>query len=72
MYLFSPVTSECSTTFVLKNGYNTLCICCCGRRWFEPLIDRWLAVTKTMALQRVRAAVDLGKKPPTQRTILNR
>lgn len=29
-------------------------------RWFEPLIDRWLAVTKTMALQRVRAAVELG------------
>ncbi|KAI8426301.1 hypothetical protein MSG28_005178 [Choristoneura fumiferana] len=28
--------------------------------WFEPLIDRWLAVTKTMALQRVRAAVELG------------
>ncbi|XP_028039029.1 BAI1-associated protein 3 [Bombyx mandarina] len=29
--------------------------------WFEPLIDRWLAVTKTMALQRVRAAVDLDR-----------
>ncbi|CAB3259883.1 unnamed protein product [Arctia plantaginis] len=28
-------------------------------QWFEPLIDRWLAVTKTMALQRVRAAVEL-------------
>lgn len=33
----------------------------CVDRWFEPLIDRWLAVTKTMALQRVRAAVELGK-----------
>ncbi|GBP67482.1 hypothetical protein EVAR_49377_1 [Eumeta japonica] len=29
--------------------------------WFEPLVDRWLAVTKTMAVQRVRAAVELGK-----------
>ncbi|XP_061715227.1 BAI1-associated protein 3 [Cydia pomonella] len=29
--------------------------------WFEPLIDRWLAVTKTMALQRVRAAVELDR-----------
>ncbi|XP_041987245.1 BAI1-associated protein 3 [Aricia agestis] len=30
-------------------------------QWFEPLIDRWLAVTKTMALQRVRAAVELDR-----------
>ncbi|KAL0822546.1 hypothetical protein ABMA28_004591 [Loxostege sticticalis] len=30
-------------------------------KWFEPLIDRWLAVTKTMALQRVRAAVELDR-----------
>ncbi|KAG6459452.1 BAI1-associated protein 3 [Manduca sexta] len=29
--------------------------------WFEPLIDRWLAVTKTMALQRVRASVELDR-----------
>ncbi|XP_026316773.1 BAI1-associated protein 3 [Hyposmocoma kahamanoa] len=29
--------------------------------WFEPLIDRWLAVTKTMALQRVRSAVELDR-----------
>ncbi|XP_063827905.1 BAI1-associated protein 3 [Ostrinia nubilalis] len=30
-------------------------------KWFEPLVDRWLAVTKTMALQRVRAAVELDR-----------
>ncbi|XP_075979118.1 BAI1 associated protein 3 [Anticarsia gemmatalis] len=29
--------------------------------WFEPLIDRWLAVTKTMALQRVRIAFGLDR-----------
>ncbi|XP_048487474.1 BAI1-associated protein 3 [Plutella xylostella] len=37
--------------------------------WFEPLIDRWLAVTKTMALQRVRAAVELDRPVEAERIV---